>query len=212
MEYPFRIDGQTSSDGLALTVYPPDPLVREAAGLLVHGSVVADIGAGRFQNAFFLAEEGHLVHAIDKNPEYVADAEKMSAAIGASALSCRPEAGNIVELTLLDEVYDAVVATRMLHEVTPETSEDILRTMRRITKPGGLHILRAYVGNPSERAVLSHLNLFEPGDLRARYAEDGWLIEKASSDIRPLHYTEGGARCSSTDELVARKPFSAVSM
>jgi hypothetical protein len=79
--------------------------------------------------------------------------------------------------------------------------------MRRITKPGGLNIIRAYVAPVEEQIALPRLNLLEPGELREQYERAGWLVEKYESEEGSIRYVRGGPRCESTDQLVARKPF-----
>jgi len=211
MEYPLKVGNELTFDGAPLTIFEPDSLVHEAAGLLMPHSLVVDIGVGRSQNSLFLAEKGHTVHGIERDFGLASDAERLRRFIGGWALNYHVEAGDITELPLNSETYDAAVATRLLHETTPEISQNILDTMQRITKPGGLNIVRAYVAPIEEQVALPHLNLFEPEELREQYEQAGWLIEKHESSYEPekgaIEYKRGGPRCTVTDQLVARKPF-----
>ncbi|HVV25749.1 MAG TPA: methyltransferase domain-containing protein [Candidatus Saccharimonadales bacterium] len=207
MEYPLKVGNELTFDGAPLTVFEPDPLVREAAELLTSRSLVMDVGVGRFQNSLFLAAQGHAVHGIEKDFGLANDAARLRRFIGGEALRCHVEFGDVTELPLNSGMYDAVVATRLLHEVTPEASQHIMDTMRRVTKPGGLNIIRAYVLPEKQHIALPHLNLFEPEELKQAYEQAGWLIEKYEAEEGELEYVKGGPRCSSTDQLVARKPF-----
>lgn len=207
MKYPLRVGNELTFDGDPLTVFGPDPLIYEAAELLTSRSLVIDIGVGSSHNSLFLAEKGHTIHGIEKDFGLANDAAQLRRLIGGWALNYHVEAGDVTEVPLGSEAYDAAIATRLLHQMTPDTSRDIVGTMRRITKPGGLNIIRAYVAPIEEQIALPHLNLFEPEELHDQYEQAGWLIEKYESDIQPLQYVSGGPRCTSTDQLVARKPF-----
>lgn len=207
MKYPSKVGNELIFDGDQLTSFEPDPLVREAEEVLMPHSLVADIGAGRSHDAFFLAEKGHMVHGIERDFGLADDARMLRRYIGGWALNYHVEAGDVTELPLNSGAYDAVVATRLLHETTPGISLDILATMRRITKPGGLNIIRAYVAPVKEHVALPHLNLLEPGELREQYEQADWLIEKYESGKGSIKYVRGGPRCEATDQLVARKQF-----
>jgi ubiquinone/menaquinone biosynthesis C-methylase UbiE len=206
IERPVEFENALDHRGEPLTIGLPDALVMRAEEYLRPSSFVADIGAGQCQNSLLLAEFGHEVHAIDRHPGYLKDGRKAHGKLGELVARCYFEAADVSEIDLGEEIYDAVVATRSLHEIVGRPPLGLLDMLQQATKPGGLNVIRAYVATPSEQIVMTEFDFFEPETLQGAYSEAGWEVIYHKSEHQPVVFSKDGPICMSTDEIIARKP------
>ena len=208
--YPVRIHSETGVHGEALSLFAPDPLIEATEPLLGRNSSVLDVGAGYGTNGIYLAMQGHVVHALEINPEYIENGRRIMRGIGGIAISNRfvnEDMRNIREVVGKIGKVDAVVATRSLQELRKDEAYRMVNDVQDVTKPGGLNIVRAYIATPEQQRVVPHLALFEPDELQDIYTAAGWeMAMDYTYTLRPLGTIAGRPACQSTAELVAVKP------
>lgn len=208
MIQPVSFEGQTTLDGQPLTLWGPDRLIEMAEPMLPRAAQIVDLGAGRGTNSIYLAMQGHHVHAIENNPEYIDDGRRIVRGIGQTALSDIFVEADMRSLDLKATfgAIDGVVATRSLQEVTKPESYQLVRKIQDSTRDGGLNILRAYIATPVQQSRMPHRALFEPAELEDNYQQAGWDIVISSHPVGPLgRLPNGKPLCQSTAMLIAQK-------
>ncbi len=192
----------------ATVVFPPDPLVVEAALGLPNNASVLEVGAGWGNNSFYLAEQGHDVFAVEYNPLQLAGSQILKQA--KEGLGVNFIQGDMRQL-MFGGVFDAVIATRCLQEVGPEEAYDVINSLQTLVNPGGQLVMRAYIASHSQKKQMPHLNLFLPGQLSAMLDPKEWVITKNLPELLPLvRLSSGAPECQSTVQIIARKTPAAV--
>jgi len=200
MTTPNRISSQ-------LRLPAPDPsVVALSERYLPQDARVLDAGTGNGRNALYLAQQGHSVTAIEKDPAQLQKACELAQTLGSGALRLRFQEGDIENPLFDSESFDAVFITRVLQEL-PSIARGVhaLKEMQRITKVCGLHVVTTYIGSPKERDIMRHLAIWQPGNIKHIYAENQWQIVHADQQIRPLEIHNDKPILNSHDEIVARK-------
>lgn len=208
--FPVRIHSEVGVHGEALSLFAPDSLIKEAEPLLGRNSSVLDVGAGSGTNGIYLAMHGHTVHSLEINPDYIENGQRIMRGIGSIAISNKFITGDMRNVRgLVNEIgkVDALVATRSLQELRKDEAYQMVNDLQNATKPGGFHIIRAYIATPEQQRAMPHRALFEPDELQDIYTAAGWEMAKDYTyTLRPLGTIEGRPACQSTAELVAVKP------
>jgi SAM-dependent methyltransferase len=159
--------------------------------LLPRGGRALDVACGRGRNALWLASEGMVVRAIDRDEDAVvalnADARRL--ALPVEALLVDLEADGV---DLGRDVFDLVLVVHYLHRpLFPHLIEAV--------RPGGLLIYETFTraqaarGKPSNPAFL-----LDPGELR-----------RICAPLQVLEFREGEYDGRAIASIVARRPLSA---
>jgi tellurite methyltransferase len=122
----------------------PASWLVENADLLPRGGKVLDVACGRGRHALWLAGKGFEVHAIDRNPDAIAE---LNAAAGRLALRLTAE---VVDLetdpppSLGTRKYDIVLGFNYLHR-------PLMPALRDAVKPGGRIFYETFTTRQAER-------------------------------------------------------------
>lgn len=152
------------------------PIIQKILEYRDSGTVL-DIGAGLGHHAIFLAEHGFKVTALDTDEELVAN---LADTAKEKNLPLEAKVGDVRSLDTASGPWDIVICTFVLHFLKDEEVEKAIRDIKTVTKSGGLNVIAAHTteNNEAERARKPHL--FEPNELKERYAD--WEV---------LHYWQG---------------------
>lgn len=189
---------------------PDAGVVALSEKYLPKNSRVLDAGTGSGRNALYLAQQGHIVRGVEKDPERLKEpkgwAETLVKTIGRDAVYLHFEEQDIENPVYASETFDAIFVTRVLQEL-PSIARGMraLKEMQRLTKPNGVNFVTAYIGNQKQRDMMAHLAILKPGDLAYAYEEQGWQIAYTNRVIRPIKWHNGKPILSSYDEIVAHK-------
>lgn len=104
---------------------------------------ILDVGCGAGRNLVYFLQNGFDVHAIDPNPQSVADVKKLAKALAPGL----PEPNFLIaaaeKLPFADNSFDLVICSAVLHFAQSEAHFDaMLRSVWRVLKPGGLFFAR----------------------------------------------------------------------
>lgn len=150
---------------------PQPELVRAVeGGALQVGARVLDVGCGAGDNAIFLAERGFEVTGIDSVGAAIRIAER-----SARGRKRRPRfsVGDALALDGLEETFDAILDSGLLHQFPAARRADYLAGLRCALEPGGrllVHCFRQHGAAPA----LGPRRLSE-AELRAAFAA-GWEL------------------------------------
>lgn len=204
--YPIKIPGEVSVENKPLLLGAPSLLVREAQPLLPPQAYVLDAGSHSGRNAFFLADYGHNVDAVEIDPDAIENGRRIACAL------YKPE--NKTPKFICDDItrlrfhprYDAVIGIGVLHELKNEHAHSTLGKFRAAIKQGGLNILEAYIATPDQQAEMPNFAFFQPEELEGIYRSLGWAVLKYSEVLKPLGMADGKPMNRSRAELIAQKP------
>lgn len=147
------------------------------------GEVILDAGCGAgYMSRLYAAKRGAIVHGVDINPDMLAAARAGNEVDG---LPIRYSLGDIAEVDLGVETYDAVACVAVIFHLTRSEVERFIRSAHRTLKPGG-RLLLAY----------SSSSLMEAGAAQdlgwVRY--DGPLAYDGPSTLWTEHYTNAAGQ------------------
>lgn len=183
----------------------PDPLVRHATAYLQPESKIIDVGAAYGENSIFLATLGHDVTAVELYPEVVKSGEQLLRSLGSVALKHKFVTGDMRNITDQSASFDALIATRSLQMLDPQEVNEFVKKLQRITRPNGLHVIKAYITHPTERSKMPVRALFTLQELHNLY--DSWDLLHFSGKPKPLDQSSDGKWwCGSLLNIIARKP------
>jgi SAM-dependent methyltransferase len=207
ISFPHSFEGQTTVEGAPLVADRPDGVVLDAEPLLARGSYVLDVGSGRGTNGTYLAFQGHKVHSLELNSDYLENGRRIIGALGGLATANTMVQGDMRDLNFREE-FDAVIATRTLQLIAKPEAYQVIHKMREATKPGGLNIINAFVAEPDQQAEMPNFALFEHSELKTLYKAAGWgvISFKSPNERVKLDYTGAVPGCGSKAQLIARKP------
>lgn len=145
------------------------------------GMKLLDAGAGTGRYAFYYAEQGCRVTALDLVPKHVESMQRKAAE--SPALPIRTYAGNAVNLACeADESYDVVLLLGPLYHLPePEDRKACIREALRVLKPGGV-LAAAYI---NKLFTVPHLVQRQPELLReslVRKLLDGGAIRAGDEE------------------------------
>jgi tellurite methyltransferase len=166
----------------------PAPLVTRFTAELVPGSAL-DLACGPGRHAFYLAERGWRVTAVDGSPVAIdilrSRASERNLSIDVSLADLEAD-----EFRIEPARYELVLSCRYFQR-------SLIPRIKLALRPGGMVIMIAHLADADQ--PLRDSIFADPGELRALF--DGWRI---------LHYREGDPDESGhrhgVAELVARKP------
>ncbi|MFC5970891.1 SAM-dependent methyltransferase [Halomarina salina] len=154
----------------------PNDLAHEAAGYVPDRSpapTVVDVGAGEGRDAVFFAEQGFEVYATDVSPNGLAKADRLAEERGVSIRTLEADANDLT----LPEPVDLLYSCGAVQYVRPENRTEQFAHFRDATRPGGVHVVFAFVDHPDVPTPpdwTDEERFYQPGELRSYY--DGWKI------------------------------------
>lgn len=173
-------------------------LVQEylAKAVLHRSGLALDVGCGTGRESLYLAQQGFVVDAIDKNEANLAIATKEAKAHDLPIRFVQADIGSF-EITA---DYDVVVAKNSLHFLEKERAAAVLAKLQQKTKEGGVHILSLWsdqnAPDPHGRTPFSRLEIDQ------MYA--GWIVcgsEVSSVDgAQHFYITQAYKRVSMTPQ------------
>jgi tellurite methyltransferase len=165
------------------------------------------IGCGEGRNAVFFARNGYHVTAFDLSAAGVEKTERLAARAGTRVRAFQTD----VNAYRLDEPYDVLFTTGVLHYVPAELRAELFCNYRRFTRPGGLHVMSVFVHKPFiPRAPDSDATAdadaikqrWISGELFTHYAD--WRIEYCTEEIFDC-MSSGVPHQHAVNRVVARK-------
>ena len=182
----------------------PGSLLRQLVSSIpsTRGLDVLDLGCGEGKNAFFLANTGARVFAIDISERAIANARRLP-----SGDNVQFVVGDMKTTRWLDRPYDIVIAYGSLHCL--RTEADVLSVLGRIqesTRSNGFNVICAF--NDRQQDLAAHPG-FSPLLLPhafyvARYS--GWqLLHCSDTDLSEAHPNNGIQHSHSMTRILARK-------
>jgi tellurite methyltransferase len=158
------------------------PVVKGAMKYVSSGEAL-DLGAGNGRNTIFLVSQSFKVTSVDTSKE------------GLDILKERIQEKDKLETVLsdvrefeTDKKYDLVLAIGLLHFLSKEEGEELIKKIQKWTKKGGVNVLGAKM---SQNMMGDLPHIFENNELRKYYEKEDWDIK---------HYSENGVAF-----IIARK-------
>lgn len=184
----------------------PESIVIDGANLLPEDSNVIEFGAGQGRNSIALAELGFNVEAVDVSETGVNFINNFGKEKSLSNLKART--GSAIDK--IDDKYDMVVTTYMVHHLTREDALKFIEEIKAHTTEGGLNVISAFTveGDFSKLPLEKGKFYPEPGEMRGLYSD--WEIIKYSEDNSRAKATnpDGTPMFNIRAEILARKPKS----
>jgi SAM-dependent methyltransferase len=133
---------------------------------LPDGGKVLDLGTGPATQAIALAKRGYEVVASDVAPSAI---EKAKHAASREHVLIDFRVDNILDSKLEDGLVDAIVDRGVFHVLPPESRPRYVAAVRRILRPRGYLLLKAFSDQEPRRQGPYHI---APAELRARFEKD----------------------------------------
>lgn len=175
---------------------PPHSEVVQACATVPPGRAL-DMGCGTGRNAFYLAQLGFDVTAIDANPGALAQLQGIAAHEGLDNI--QPLAYDIHQAALGAE-YDFIACTVTLMFLDPAHVPAVLADMQACTTPGGHNLIVCAMHTAAHPCPIGFPFTLGEGELAQAYA--GWELLKYNEDLGTMH---NGAQLQFAT-LLARKP------
>lgn len=180
--------------------------VAEILPALPENAKVLDLGCGEGRNAFFLAQQGCHVTAVDRS---TAGINKLSAIAKECDISIKGIVQDIREFPLTEE-YDLIMAHGVLYYLENAEWRKLLYNVKNRTRQGGFNIFTLFVYNEQypcveEIQAARYQNSFRPKELQEFYSD--WIEHRFDRYVKwdshpgiPLHYHP-------IEKLVSQKPL-----
>ncbi len=165
----------------------PFSLVRELPNL-VNGRDVLELGVGNGRNALYLLENEFNVTGVDSSSQGL---KILKGRVGQNT-NLKLIHSDVLDFNT-DKKFDAVLAIGLLHFLSKEKGEELVKKMQGWTKTGGVNIVAVKMDQNCKND-LPHV--FGANELKELYDEKGWQIEK---------YDEVKLLNKSIAQIIARK-------
>jgi len=162
-----------------------------------------DAGAGEGKNAYFLAERGASVVALELSCDAIRNARKT---FGASARVSWIE-GDVRTAQLANASFDLVVAYGLFHCLSvPDEVEQVVGRLQEATVAGGWNVVCAF--NARSQDLSAHPGFFPCLLEHSTYVQmyEGWECEATDSDLTEIHPHNKIEHTHSMTRIIARKP------
>jgi len=187
-------------------ILEPIEIVKALFDINPTPSDVLDLGIGTGRNGVFLAQKGYRVHGVDLSKQTIDGlndfAKKTNIPLTASVMD--------ISDTFPDfSKYTVVLFTFIMHYLSKERGNILLRNAMEETPIGGMHVHATittegdfYVMPPKDRNFY-----LKPGELEKIYIGAGWTVEKYFEEIRPMKAKkpDGSSMKNKVSFLIAKK-------
>jgi SAM-dependent methyltransferase len=200
-----------SLHGTSSNNFIPAPFICEFTEMLQPDSLVLDMGAFEGDNGNYISQAGHRVISVELDFGAARRGNETAKAMGSYSVRNSFVCGDMLKPMFREESFDAVVSTIALQDLVPrESAINALRKILRLTKPGGLNLVRVYIGTERHRQIKSgEFTVFAPGELQAIYSGEGWGFVKPPFQSPLAEDLGENGRISSVAQVFARKPTTA---
>jgi SAM-dependent methyltransferase len=153
----------------------PSAWIVNYAPLIRSGGRVLDLACGSGRHAIWLAAQGYIVDAIDR------DATAMAAMAGLDNINIQLADLEAATAHQFSQHYDGIVVSRYLYR-------PLLPRLAEILKPGGVLIYETFMqGNERYGKPSNPDFLLKPNELLAHYAESLYIVAfKQGDDQTPI--------------------------
>lgn len=186
---------------------PVSPYIQRLTKMLDPNSLVLDMGADDGYYGNYIASFGHRVLSLEKDPEAAKKGQKKLADLGDLAISNTFIIADMQDDIFPDQSFDAVIASNSLQHVLPLSESKVaLGRIMRLAQPGGLNLIKAYIGDKDQRHLKSEkYSVFGPNQIQAIYQTAGWDLVDVRQTPGPYVLAPDGSITASV-EIIARKP------
>lgn len=149
------------------------------------GGRVLDLGCGKGENALRFAEAGLEVTGLDASAVAIARAQTKAQQ---RRLSVRFIQANALRLAELDQTFDTVTDSGLLHVFSDEDMEQVIRGVHAVLRPGGRYWLMCF----SEHATAPGPRRLTEQRIRELF-QNGWRvhsIKEAQFELLPGRFAE----------------------
>ena len=146
---------------------------------------VLDVGCGTGENALFLCQRGLDVLGLDLSPVAIVEARMKAQARGVVA---RFVAGNALDLLSLEETFDTVIDSGLLHILSDADRARLVAGLYAVLRSGGYLHLLAF----NEHASWPGPRRLTQAEIRTAF-EQGWEVEAISASRFEVVDGSGGA-------------------
>ncbi len=163
----------------------PRPIVESGAQYIQPGSRVLDFGIGSGRNSVFLAEKGFEVDGYDISEKAVAELEHV---VEERKLPMHVYQMDFQENTPSFAQYGFVNALFVLHFLSKERGEEIVKRMTQDAPSGAVHVHAVITAEGDFYAVPKNQDKYypKPGELREFYENAGWDIKEFFEKSQPM--------------------------
>lgn len=164
----------------------------------LHGGVALDLGCGVGAEAEYLAKNGFMVDAIDKNETVVKTAKERTSGLTVDVIQ-----GDFREFALRPGYYALAVAVNSLPFVPKEECRALLKSVQESIKPGGAVVLSVY-GPEHAWASRPDMSFWSVDEFRDLWK--GWDILAIDEVRGPAPLVSGQEIFQHRIRLIAKKP------
>jgi tellurite methyltransferase len=160
-----------------------------------------DIGCGEGRNAVFFARNGYHITAFDLSQAGVDKTRRLAEKAGVEVRVFR---ANLLDFRL-EEPFDILYASGVLHYIPPELRDEILGNYRAYTNSNGLNALNVFVRKPFIPRAPDAEDTAYPwisGELFTHYHD--WKLEYCTEEIFDCT-SSGVPHQHAIDRMIARK-------
>lgn len=135
-----------------------------------------DLGCGTGTNAIYLAQHGWQSVGVDFSAIAIWRARRKARRAG---VDCRFHQADVTDLSFLEQPFDLALDIGCLHSLQPEGRERYAAGVTRLTRPGGLYMLYAFLPGRGGSSVSG----VAPQDVRQLFPD--FAVERQEGDEDP---------------------------
>lgn len=193
-----------SGDKRAFGGGKPENFVIRASDLIPKDGKVIEFGAGQGRNSLALANAGFDVRAVEISQVGVDSMNQTATKNGLQTF--KAEVGDARDQ--IDENYDLVVSTFMLHHLTKDEAEAFIKKIKEHTNEGGINAISTFTKEGDFSKLENADGRFYPelGEMRDFYSNWEILEYKEENSRARATRPDGSPMFNIKAEIVARKP------
>lgn len=135
--------------------------------------LVLDVGTGSGRNAIYLAQQGFMVTAIDREEESVAELQEF---LKTNPLPMVAKVLDLKTETPIFSKYDAVIFFNILHYFKYQRGQFLLQRAVGEAKAGDVHIMSAMTTVGDFYKINPNSYYLKPNELKNFYEQSGWKV------------------------------------
>jgi len=151
-------------------------MLRDFLQTLSPGQLVIDTPSGQGRFSEIIQQAGHKVIAMEINFGRVLDSCK-----NATSPILRVQ-GNVFHVPCADKAFDVVVCFRLLHHLTPEAVQKVLKELRRVSRRTFITYYNKNTWNYYRQRLegkTPHRNFYSKSVMKQWCDQAGWKVDKA---------------------------------